>query len=69
VIRLPRRPAPEMTTRRPRFTEGLVARALIGAAIAGSTLWSKLRRSRETEPSPIPEAIQVAPSDEEHAPG
>lgn len=52
--------------RRPRFTEGLVAGALIGAAIAGSTLWSKLRRSRVNELSAIPE---IAASDEEHAPG
>jgi len=66
VIRLPRRVPPESQARRPRFTEGLIAGALIGAAIAGSTLWSKLRRSRANAPSSIP---QIAPPDEEHAPG
>jgi hypothetical protein len=61
VIRLPRRPSQGATERRPRFTEGLIAGALIGAAIAGSTLWSRLRRGREIEP-PEPGEPPEAPS-------
>jgi len=57
VIRLPRRPPRDPGQGRPHFTEGLIAGALIGAAIAGSTLWSRLRRSRDIEPSERPAAI------------
>jgi hypothetical protein len=33
---------------RPRFVEGLALGALVGAAIAGSTLWARLRESRRS---------------------
>ncbi len=66
MIPLPRRPVPDSPVRRPRFTEGLVAGALIGAAIAGSTLWSKLRRSRSIRLSLPPAIVQP---DEDAAPG
>jgi len=45
-MRLPRRLGGEPAARRPRFTEGLIAGALIGAAIAGSTVWARLRDAR-----------------------
>jgi hypothetical protein len=32
---------------RARFAEGLLLGAMVGAAIAGSTLWSRWRRSLE----------------------
>jgi hypothetical protein len=32
----------------PRFAEGLILGAMVGAAIAGSTLWARFRRHRET---------------------
>lgn len=31
---------------RPAFVEGLLIGAMVGAAIAGSTLWSRLRQAR-----------------------
>jgi hypothetical protein len=65
VIRLPRS-LRDSAERRPRFTEGLIAGALIGAAIAGSTLWSRLRRPREID-RPEPQA-EAAP-DQGPAPG
>jgi hypothetical protein len=33
--------------RRPPFVEGLLLGAVVGAAIAGSTLWSRWRASRQ----------------------
>ena len=35
---------------RPAFVEGLLIGAMVGAAIAGSTLWSRLRERRSTPP-------------------
>lgn len=35
-----------ITEQRPAFVEGLLIGAMVGAAIAGSTVWSRLRRSR-----------------------
>lgn len=32
------------------FHRGLALGALVGAAIAGSTIWSRLRQPRESEP-------------------
>jgi hypothetical protein len=32
------------------FHRGVALGALVGAAIAGSTLWSRVRRSRDVEP-------------------
>lgn len=61
MIRLPRT-ARDATGRRPRFTEGLIAGALIGAAIAGSTLWARIREARGPRESP-----PVAPNDLEIA--
>jgi hypothetical protein len=34
------------------FHRGLALGALVGAAIAGSTLWSRLRQAREAGPEP-----------------
>ena len=34
------------------FIRGLAVGALIGAAIAGSTLWSRIRRSKEPPTAP-----------------
>jgi len=47
---------------RPAFTEGLALGAVVGAAIAGSTLWSRLRASRRRA------AADVAVSDPGGAP-
>ena len=33
---------------RPAFVEGLLIGAMVGAAIAGSTLWARLREGRPT---------------------
>lgn len=57
MIRI-RRSMRDRAERRPRFTDGLIVGALIGAAIAGSTLWSKLRRSSGADPSGPPDAAQ-----------
>jgi hypothetical protein len=36
---------------RPAFVEGLLIGAIVGAAIAGSTLWSRLRQARRAQES------------------
>ena len=36
--------------RRPAFVEGLLIGAMVGAAIAGSTLWSRLRQGQPRLP-------------------
>ncbi|HEX5241261.1 MAG TPA: hypothetical protein VFW20_09715 [Candidatus Limnocylindrales bacterium] len=33
-----------------RFTQGLMLGAMVGAAIAGSTLWARIRRARRQSP-------------------
>lgn len=38
------------------FRRGLSLGALVGAAIAGSTLWSRVRSSREPPASSVPKA-------------
>lgn len=34
---------------RPAFMEGLLLGAMVGAAIAGSTLWNRMRSSRDAD--------------------
>jgi len=37
------------------FHRGLALGALVGAAIAGSTLWSRIRGNRDPSGDPVPE--------------
>jgi hypothetical protein len=46
---------------RPAFVEGLLIGSMVGAAIAGSTLWARLRASR-----PVPDNEPSGP--ERHSP-
>jgi hypothetical protein len=41
------------------FHRGLALGALVGAAIAGSTIWSRLRQARDTDSPPRPTPNQA----------
>lgn len=47
---------------RPRFVEGLALGALVGAAIAGSTLWTRLREARR---APVAKPASAPPTQSE----
>lgn len=50
--------------RRPAFVEGILLGAMVGAAIAGSTLWNRIRAGRASE-AHRPAAAAAAPPDDE----
>jgi len=46
---------------RPAFVEGLLLGAMVGAAIAGSTLWARLREARSATEQPGSEGCGSEP--------
>jgi len=49
---------------RSSFVRGMTIGAIIGAIVAGSSLWSRRRRGRQQEPEPGSEAALAGSPDE-----
>jgi hypothetical protein len=54
----------ELLAHGPTFTQGLMLGALVGAAIAGSTLWSRVREAQR-----LAAAQPRRPADRDSSPG